>query len=141
MFLTARTRTTSAIIARVERRRENAAWYRELLGDHPWLALSPEAAWARSSFWINCVVLHPAAPIARDTLMARLAERGIETRPFFYPMHTLPMYHELARGRSFPVAESLAARGLNLPSSAQLTRDDVAYVCAALAELTGPAQA
>ena len=60
--------------------------------------------------------------------MQRLGDRGIETRPFFYPMHTLPPYIEMARRGQFPVATSLAERGVNLPSGAGLERDDVAYI-------------
>jgi perosamine synthetase len=71
-------------------------------------------------------------------VMARLAEKGIETRPFFYPMHTLPMYEHLpSPAGGFPVAESLARRGINLPTSANLTRDDVHYVSEELASLLG----
>ena len=61
--------------------------------------------------------------------MARLAEAGVETRPFFYPMHTLPMYQGLALGQAFPVAERIAAGGVNLPSSASLSEDDIDFVC------------
>jgi dTDP-4-amino-4,6-dideoxygalactose transaminase len=43
------------------------------------------------------------------------------------------MYHE--SGDSFPIAEGLAARGINLPSSATLTEEDIASVCKALDEL------
>jgi len=46
-------------------------------------------------------------------------------------MHTLPPYRELATS-DYPVADRLAARGINLPSSAMLTREDVAYVAEAL---------
>ena len=67
--------------------------------------------------------------------MVELTKQGIETRLFFYPMHTLPMYQSLAAGQSFPVADSVAARGMNLPSSANLTRDDVAYVAERLIAL------
>ena len=112
----------------LERRRENAAWYREELGDVPGLELSPEASWARSAFWISCAVLPGGGATERDRLMEQLGDRGIETRPFFYPMHTLPPYGEAARGREFPVATSLAERGINLPSGAGLERDDVAYI-------------
>ena len=34
---------------------------------------------------------------ARDRLMARLEEEGVETRPVFYPVHSLPPYREAAR--------------------------------------------
>jgi perosamine synthetase len=112
----------------LERRKENAAWYQEELGAVPGLELSPEAEWARSVFWISCMVLPGGGAAERDRLMERLAERGIETRPFFYPMHTLPPYIEAARGGQFPVATVLAERGINLPSGAGLERDDVAYI-------------
>jgi perosamine synthetase len=114
------------------RRREIAAWYREELGDVPQVELSPEAPWARSAFWISCLLLREGGEAERDALMATLAAQGIETRPFFYPVHTLPMYREEAARGSFPVAESLAARGINLPSGAGLSRDDVAYLAAAV---------
>lgn len=119
----------------VERRRENAAWYAEELGDLPGISLSPEREWARSSHWISCLLLDAGGEPERDALMAALAERGIDTRPFFYPMHTLPMYSDQGAERDFPVADSVAARGLNLPSSAALERDDVAYVAASIREL------
>jgi perosamine synthetase len=113
----------------LERRREVARWYAEFLGPDRRITTSPEQPWARSSFWISCALLAEDTQ-PRDDVMARLADRGIETRPFFYPMHTLPMYEHLLRPEAgFPVAESLARRGLNLPTSAMLTRDDVRYVC------------
>jgi perosamine synthetase len=112
----------------LERRREIAAWYREELGAVPGLELSPEAEWARSAFWISCMVVPDGGAAERDDLMERLADRGIETRPFFYPMHTLPPYAETSRGQEFPVATALAERGVNLPSGAGLERDDVAYI-------------
>jgi dTDP-4-amino-4,6-dideoxygalactose transaminase len=53
-------------------------------------------------------------------------------------MHTLPMYEHLpSPAGGFPVAESLARRGINLPTSANLTRDDVRYVSEELASLLG----
>jgi perosamine synthetase len=117
------------------RRREIAGWYQELLGGHPLLALQPEKPWARNVYWMNSVVLVGGFPLDRDGTMQRLAAEGIETRPFFYPMHTLPIYCSLAEGQAFPVAESLAARGMNLPSSAGLTYEDVAHVAERLIAL------
>lgn len=65
----------------------------------------------------------------RDWLMLQLADQGIETRPFFYPMHILPMYKDLCNGQSFPIADRVSSQGINLPSSASLTEDDIHYVC------------
>jgi perosamine synthetase len=65
--------------------------------------------------------------------MERLAQEGIETRPFFYPMHTLPMYRE--SGSCFPVADALAGSGFNVPSSSTLTEKEIAYICETLIQL------
>jgi perosamine synthetase len=117
------------------RRREIAGWYREHLGNEEGIELSPNAPWAESAFWIACAVLSESRFGTRDRVMASLADAGIETRPFFYPLHTLPMYRDASAARAFPVAEDLARRGLNLPSSATLERADVAYVCERLMDL------
>jgi len=119
----------------IARRRENAALYRAALEGCRALTLAVEQPWARHAYWMNSVLLSEESPLARDALIAALAERGIETRPFFYPLHTLPTYREVAQGRSFPVAESVAARGINLPSSALLTSEEIAYVAETLAAL------
>jgi perosamine synthetase len=116
------------------RRRENALWYRKYLGADARFTLSPEAEWARNAYWMNCVILGTDFPLSRDAAMEKLAQAGVETRPFFYPMHTLPMYRE--SGSAFPVAEALASRGFNVPSSATLTEEEIAYVCDTLVHLT-----
>ena len=125
----------------IERRREVAGWYRESLSDHPLITFSPKADWAQPAYWMSCAVLDRATEGERDEVAASLDAEGVETRPFFYPLHTLPPYADRWRGDSFPVAESLAARGLNLPSHASLTRDDVQYVCDAFDRAVAPGMA
>jgi len=117
------------------RRREIAGWYRDELAGVEGLELSPQEPWAQSAFWVFCAVLDEERFGPRDGAIAALAADGIETRPFFYPLHTLPIYAAEHRGGPLPVAEDLGRRGLNLPSSARLTREDVAYVAASLRAL------
>jgi perosamine synthetase len=119
----------------LSRRREIVGWYREELAGEEGIELSPEEPWARSAFWIACAVLNEQRFGPRDEVMVALDGAGIETRPFFYPLHTLPMYSAANEGKVFPVAEDLAAHGVNLPSSATLTREEVTYVCDQLRRL------
>ena len=114
----------------IERRRENAAWYRELLAESSAFILPVEKPWAKNVYWMTSLVLDENLAVSRDQLMAALADQGIETRPFFYPMHVLPMYRD--DSCRFPVADRLSARGINLPSSASLTYSDIEFVCNAL---------
>ncbi|MHC4618044.1 MAG: DegT/DnrJ/EryC1/StrS family aminotransferase [Planctomycetota bacterium] len=114
----------------IARRREVASWYRRYLEDVPGVQFSPQAQWAESVFWLSCVVLE-SSEVDRDEVMRRMLDRGIDTRPFFYPMHTLPPYRTTGTG-SYPVAEWLADNGVNLPSSALLTESQVRRVAETL---------
>jgi perosamine synthetase len=111
------------------RRREVADAYARLLGGDAGLVRQSAREWARHAYWMFTVVLSDAGAHARDRLMARLHEEGVETRPVFYPVHSLPPYRDAARGEEFPVAERLARGGLSLPTWAGLSGDDLSYVC------------
>jgi perosamine synthetase len=56
-----------------------------------------------------------------------LLDRGIDTRPVFVPMHRLPMYSNGGK-QTYPVADSIADRGISLPTHAEMTRDDAAFI-------------
>ena len=117
----------------VEKKRQIASWYAEFLAPlakADKIQLHPEAPWARSVFWMDSVLLADAQ-VPVDVVRSRLADRGVDTRPFFHPIHMLPPY---ATGERLPVAEDLAARGLNLPSGVGLERAQVERVALALAE-------
>jgi perosamine synthetase len=62
----------------------------------------------------------------RDPLRAALEHVGIETRPVFYPVHTMPMYSQSFQ--SHPVAEKIARCGINLPSSPDILPDQQQYI-------------
>ena len=66
-----------------------------------------------------------------DAVRLGLSKRGVDTRPFFHPTHTLPPYRTDVR---LPVAEELASRGLNLPSGVGLEQGQIERVAQALAE-------
>jgi perosamine synthetase len=113
----------------------NAAYYGHRLTNIAGLNPPPRAQWAENVYWMYTVLVEDEYGLDRDTLMARLRQRGIDTRPAFYPIHTLPMYHQ---DQCFPVAEELGRKGLNLPSGATLTREQVNLVCDVLAEMSQP---
>jgi len=72
----------------------------------------------------------------RDELMKKLEEKGIETRPFFIPMHQQPIFKKmnLFRDEKYPIAEKLSNEGLNLPSSSSLSKKEIEYICDAIKE-------
>lgn len=116
------------------RRREVVEAYKRLLGSVAGLGWQAERAWARHAYWMFTVVLRDGGADERDRLMGRLLDAGVETRPVFYPVHSLPPYREAARDEEFPVAEGLARRGLSLPTWAGLSDEDLSYVCERLSK-------
>jgi len=68
-------------------------------------------------------------------LRGKLAERGIETRTFFVPIHLQPIYYKEYGHQSFPVAEMLCERGMYLPSASTLTPDDIRLIAQCIKEI------
>jgi perosamine synthetase len=113
------------------RKRRIADWYRSGLRGLP-LSFHDELPETIHSFWMCSIALDD--PAARHPLREHLARTGIETRPVFHPAHTLPHCGADVR---LPVAEDVSARGINLPSFPDLTRDEVGTVCARIGEFLG----
>jgi perosamine synthetase len=86
-----------------------------------------------STYWLFSAVLASGGEERRAKIMAHLADDyGIETRPFFVPMHRLPMY--LSDG-PLPNTDFLAAHGLNLPTYTGLSDPDIAEICKAVTQV------
>lgn len=111
-------------------RQRLAAWYNDALSDLSGKILLPkQQSWAKQVYWMYNIFLQDGGEHKRDTVMRKLDEMGIETRPVFYPMHVLPPYQEDA---SYPIADLWAQRGINLPTHQDLTQDDVLRIADSL---------
>jgi len=108
----------------LKRKREIARMYEEQLTPLG-LETHKESEDVTHSFWMCSVLV--GSPADRTPLRECLSKAGIETRPVFYPIHTMPMYS--TRYQRFKVAENIAWRGVNLPSFPGLSDDDVMYIC------------
>ncbi len=113
----------------LEGKRQVARLYAQGLAAVPGLCHPPAEPWARSVYWMYSLLVEEDFPLDRDGLRRALLAEGIETRPFFHPLHTLPPYE---RGQRLPVCEDLARRGLNLPSGPAISPAEIERVCQAI---------
>ena len=118
----------------IARKREIAGLYKAGLASMP-VQCHEQVPGTTHNYWMCSILVE--RPELRDRLMQDLAMRGIETRPVFYPAHTMPMYQDHARGQRYPISEDLSARGINLPSYPDLTDEDVASICGAIRDGCG----
>ena len=111
------------------RRRQVAAWYRELLPSG--VNGLPDDAHSESVYHLFVVRVQ-----RRDAFRAHLAERGIGTAVHYpIPLHLQPAFRYLGLGPgSFPVSERLSAEVVSLPMHPFLDRAEIQYVAAAASE-------
>lgn len=120
----------------VARKREIFGWYRDRLAGVPALTLNAEPAGTLNSYWMTTVLIDDGTGREKADYMALLARHGIDSRPFFNPLSSLPAYAESPASRGAPgrnpVGYRVSCRGLNLPSGLLLTKNEVTKVCDAL---------
>jgi dTDP-4-amino-4,6-dideoxygalactose transaminase len=126
-----------ALPDRVKARRSVFEWYAEGLRDVPGIELQPEAPWGLHTRWLSCILIDPAVTgLDREAVRRALLAKGMESRPIWKPMHLQPVYRSLGfQCVGGAVAEDLFERGLCLPSSSFLTREQVAEACDVLRSL------
>ncbi len=125
----------------VAKKREIFGWYKERLAGVPGLQLNAEPEGVLNSFWMVTPVWDRSLGISKESVIEHLSQQGIDSRPFFYPLSTLPAFAALAdtavsRERN-PVSHDVSARALNLPCGLSLTEDDADMASRAFAEALG----
>ena len=81
--------------------------------------LMREPPGCESNYWLQTLILDEAVADQRDAILTATNGAGLMTRPAWTLMHQLAPYRDCPRA-PLPVAESLARRIINLPSSAGL---------------------
>ncbi len=108
----------------INRKREIANFYETGFSKNNFLSFHKQHKDVFHSYWMCSVLVKHSKH--RDALRAHLADNGIETRPLFYPVHTMPMYSN--KYQRHQVAENLAWRGINLPSYPSITNEELDYI-------------
>ena len=125
----------------VARKREIFEWYREALTGVEGVSMNHEPANTKNTFWMVTAVLDPMLEWPKEKLMAALDAEGIDSRPMFHPLSSLPAYDgqveaAVARKRNV-VSYRLSPWGINLPSAMNLTLEQVQRVVETLRRILG----
>ncbi len=108
----------------LSKKRKIAEYYNTVFeGTH--IQIQKEQLDTVNSYWMNSVILD-CNQEQRDQFRDFLRDRGIDTRPLFYPVHTMPMYSK--KYEMHKVAEDISGRGFNIPSYPDLTIEELDYI-------------
>ena len=121
----------------IARKKEIGKLYTELLKDVKGIQLPIEkTAYCDNVYWVYGILLTDKSKTA-EQVMKLLADKGIGTRPFFYPMHLQPVLRKMGlyKSESYTNAENLYHSGFYLPSGLALTNEQIHEVATILKEI------
>jgi perosamine synthetase len=115
----------------LKRRAEIMGWYASSIICDEGVRLNRVKNWANSAFWMVCLEVDGFNESRRNAFMGKLKQQGIDSRPYFCTMSSMPMYKQ----EPLPVAAQKARSGLNLPSFFDLSQKHVERIGEAVNEL------
>ncbi len=121
---------------RVRQRRGNFTHYVAAIGHLEGITFPQEPEGAFSNRWLTTILIDPSKTngVTRHDISDALAERNIESRPVWKPMHLQPVFRD-APAYTNGVSEQLFVEGLCLPSSSSLTEDELKRVAEGITSL------
>lgn len=101
--------------------------FRDRLADIPDIYINPEPPHVVNGVWATALVFGKSHGMTRDKALEEMPKLGLPTRPFFYPLSSLPAFpgREADGRRNNPVAYDIAERGINLPCALNLMDSDL----------------
>lgn len=115
----------------VAKKRWIGAMYQELLSDIKAINLPiKQKEYADNIYWVFAITLRDKYPKTAKEVMKELGVRGVGTRPFFYPMHSQPVFNKMGLfvGEEYPNATKLYERGFYIPSGMAITEEQIKEV-------------
>ena len=114
----------------IKKKRDIGKLYQEALAGIENFELPlPKTEYCENIYWVFGMVSNDTKRNAKYW-MQKLAERGICTRPFFYPMHmqTCLKNYLQTEHPSFPNSERLAVHGFYLPSGMTISNSQISQI-------------
>jgi|1048.fasta_scaffold02782_6 perosamine synthetase len=94
--------------------------------DSVWLPLNSQDS-IKNCYWVYSIVLKPEVNLSASECISKLAKLGVESRPFFYPLHMQPVLKPLLKKNQIRCtnAEFLGEKGFYLPSGVGNTDEEI----------------
>lgn len=114
--------------------------YKKRLADVPDIEFNAEPEGGFNSVWITGLLPGKSHNMDKLQVMDKLEKLGMPTRPFFYPLTSLPAFEgmeKIYRPRN-PRAYDICSRGINLPGALILTEDQIEFICDCVRKVLKP---
>jgi perosamine synthetase len=80
-------------------------------------------SYCKNIYWVYGLIIKDKINIKADKIIDILKRKGVECRPFFYPMHKQPVFKKIGifKKEYYPISEKLSAKGFYIPSGIGMT--------------------
>ena len=110
----------------IEEKKIQGNYYQELFTSYTDKIKTPPRVWnnVENHYWVFGILL--IKPDVRDKLINELRDKGIETRPFFWPLHLQPALPDEFKDNKLvlPISENLGKNGLYIPIGRHVRKKD-----------------
>lgn len=99
--------------------------YKKYINTSDSVRLNYNASWAESVHWLVCLEVDSLDFDKREIFMKNLKDNGVDSRPYFYPVSSMPMYKKTFENE---VTYKKSTIGINIPTYFGLTEDDIKII-------------
>ena len=122
------------IKAIVKKKIETGNYFYNKIKEIPHLILQTnKTEYSENIYWVFGIVLTGKYRNKKNEIMKKLLDLGVETRPFFYPMHKQKFLNK--KRIDLPNSEYISKNGFYIPSGLGLKKNEIKYVVKCLKEI------
>jgi perosamine synthetase len=123
----------------ISRKQRIFSWYFRELDGFEGVTLNYKPLLTINTYWMVTAIIDPKFELTKGRVLERMSARKIDCRPFFHPLSSLPAFRNMEQARRARERNAVSYRispwGINLPSSLNLTEENVRYVCDTLKKI------
>jgi len=98
----------------------------------------PTTNYSKNIYWVVAIVIiNTKLNIDAKKMIQKLNRFGIQTRPFFWPMHKQKILkkYKFSKSKQYKNSEYISKYGLYLPSSLSIKKTEISYICKKINEI------
>ena len=123
----------------IKKKKEIGKFYYKKFKDNKNLIIQPiKFDYAENIFWVYGILLKKGSKKYRQNIQKKLLKKGIDTRPFFWPMHKQDVFKKmhLFKNEKYPISEFLSNNGFYIPTGINLSYKKLNFIAYSINQLT-----
>ena len=106
-------------------------YYKNLKKNNNLFIPKPKNNYSKNIYWVvGVVIMNKKLKLDAKKVMTKLRKNGIDTRPFFWPMHKQKIFKKMKifKKIKYPNSSYLGRYGFYIPSYPQISKADMDFV-------------